>query len=74
MSERECLAAHTPCDDNQGYPPYVNFTLVGTHVEFTVRSPRKPDGACGDSSMMSMPRDKALAILEEAVTKLRAYT
>lgn len=72
MSERECLAAFTPCDD-LCYPPYVNFTLVGSHVEIIVRSPR--DGtACGSSSMISLPRAKVLEILEEAITKLRAFT
>lgn len=72
MSERECLTAFTPIDD-VSYPPYFNVTLVGEHVEITVRSPRDGD-ACGTSSMISLPRAKVRELLQEALTNLETRT
>jgi hypothetical protein len=42
-----CLAAFTASDDL--YPAYINASLVGDHVDVTVRAPATPAGACGET-------------------------
>jgi hypothetical protein len=48
------------------YPPYVNITRLedGT-VDVTVRSPRKPDGDCGDSGRINLSRAEYEALLAD---------